>query len=100
MFKRKNKKRKLNKIFFGINILLSIIFLVFIFLINAIPTKYLVLITICLIIWNIIIAFLLLSKEKKKRNKVGYILSSLFIIIIGIIGYYLNTTYSLLNLLG
>ena len=68
MFKRKNKKRKLNKIFFGINILLSIIFLVFIFLINAIPTKYLVLITICIIIWNIIIAFLLLSKEKKKRN--------------------------------
>ena len=100
MFKRKNKKRKLNKIFFGINILLSIIFLVFIFLINAIPTKYLVLITICLVIWNIIIAFLLLSKEKKKRNKVGYILSSLFIIIIGIIGYYLNTTYSLLSLLG
>ncbi len=100
MFKRKNKKRKLNKIFFGLNILLSIIFLVFIFLINAIPTKYLILITVCIIIWNIIIAFLLLSKEKKKRNKIGYILSSIFIIIIGIIGYYLNTTYSLLSLLG
>ena len=100
MFRRKNKKRKLNKIFFGLNILLSIIFLVFIFLINAIPTKYLILITVCIIIWNIIIAFLLLSKEKKKRNKIGYILSSIFIIIIGIIGYYLNTTYSLLSLLG
>ena len=81
--------KKINKqmlIFSIINLIFTILLLVFCFKLNMIPIKYLIIIILILIIFNIGIMFLL--KKKQKRYKVPGIILSVLLIIISIFGMY------------
>ena len=92
MSKKNNKKSKVNKIFLIINYILSIMLLLMIFILNILPFKYLILVIIGIILINVILTTLLI-----KRKKISYIFSTIFILISGLIGYYLATTYDFLS---
>ena len=93
--RKKNNKRKLaiNKIFIWLTLLLSIILMLMITLLNVFPFKYLIIIYIVTLIFNIIICFLL----KKKKRKMGFIISTVFIILTSIGIYYLGVTGNFLS---
>lgn len=95
MSKKTHKKSKAKKIFLIINYILSITLLLMIFILNILPFKYLILVIIGIILINVILTFLLI-----KRKKIGYIFSTIFILISGFIGYYLATTYNFLSYLN
>lgn len=81
--------KKINKqmlIFSIINLIFTILLLVFCFKLNMIPIKYLIIIILILILFNIGIMFLL--KKKQKRYKVPGIILSVLLIIISIFGMY------------
>lgn len=89
----KKKKKKTNKIFLGLNIILSLVLLILISIINVLPFKYLIILYAAIILYNLIMAYFLL----KKKSKISYIISIIFILISSIGIYFLNTTNSFLS---
>lgn len=93
------KKKRLNKpmiVTSIINLIITIIFIIFVTSLHVIPTKFIVVGTIILLLLNMVILFLL--KNKKVMFKViGYVITFL-IFIIEIIGiYYIDRTNKFLN---
>ena len=81
--------RKLNKqmlIFSIINLIFTIILIIFLFSLNMIPIKYLILLIIMLLSLNIII--MLLLKKKQKMYKIPGIIMSILLILVSTIGIY------------
>lgn len=84
---RNRKKMNFKNIYLMLFALITIFFIIFLRIINIIPTLYFILLIVISIILYLIIFFLL-----KKKKKLGYIISILFIIIYAIITYYLGIT--------
>ena len=84
---RNRKKMNFKNIYLMLFALITIFFIIFLRIINIIPTLYFIILIVILIILYLIIFFLL-----KKKKKLGYIISILFIIIYAIITYYLGIT--------
>lgn len=81
--------KKLNKqmiVFTAINILFTLILVIFCFKLNMIPIKYIILIIVAMLLLNIGILFLL--KQKKKVCKIIGIVLSVFLVMISTIGVY------------
>lgn len=93
--RRKNSKKKIitNKVFMGLTVLLSIILVLMITLLNVFPFKYLCVIYIVTLIFDVIICLLL----RKKKSKLGYFISIIFIIIASIGIYFLGVTGNFLS---
>lgn len=93
------KKKRLNKpmiVTSIINLIMNIIFIIFITSLHVVPTKFIVIGTIILLLLNMVILFLL--KNKKVMFKViGYVITFIMLIIeiIGI--YYIDKTNKFLN---
>lgn len=84
---RNRKKMNFKNIYLMLFALITIFFIIFLRIINIIPTLYFIILIVISIILYLIIFFLL-----KKKKKLGYIISILFIIIYAIITYYLGIT--------
>lgn len=84
---RNRKKMNFKNIYLMLFTLITIFFIIFLRIINIIPTLYFIILIVISIILYLIIFFLL-----KKKKKLGYIISILFIIIYAIITYYLGIT--------
>ncbi|MGN1342478.1 MAG: LCP family protein [Bacilli bacterium] len=84
---RNKKKMNFKNIYLMLFALVTIFFIIFLRIINIIPTLYFIILIVILIILYLIIFFLL-----KKKKKLGYIISILFIIIYAIITDYLGIT--------
>lgn len=81
--------RKLNiqmLIFSIINILVTILLIIFCFKLNMIPLKYLIILIIILILFNI--GVMLLLKKKQKKYKIPGIIMSIILIVLSIFGIY------------
>ena len=81
--------RKLNiqmLIFSIINILITILLIIFCFKLNMIPLKYLIILIIILILFNI--GVMLLLKKKQKKYKIPGIIMSIILIVLSIFGIY------------
>ena len=85
--KKRNKKKK--HIFSIIYIALSLLFLLFLKIVNFIPNSYLLIILATIILFTTINIILI-----NKKKKVGYIFSILLIIIYSVLTYYLSITTS------
>ena len=88
----KRKKNKVRRVFLFINYILSIIMLLMCLILNILPLKYLIIIFIGVIIFNLILTICLF-----KKKKLGYVLSTIFILLSCFITYYLATTYNFLS---
>lgn len=84
-------KLSINRITYTIIAFLSILFLIFIISTNIVPLKYLLLLFVIFILYDVGLFFLLFKKNKVK-NIIGYVLSGILVIIMGILFYYLNVT--------
>ena len=84
-------KLSVNRIIYTIIMFLSLLFLIFIISTNIVPLKYLMLLFIIFILYDTGLFFLLFKKHKIK-NIIGYVLSGILVIIMGILFYYLNAT--------
>lgn len=81
--------RKLNKpmiTFTMLNLIFTVLLIIFCFSLNMIPIKYLLIIIVLLLIYNIIT--ILLFKKKQKRYKIIGIILSVILIILSIVGTY------------
>ena len=98
------KKISFDRILYIIMSFLLLIFVGYISLANIIPFKYLVIIFIVMLLWDIILYFTLVLKNKKKKNSkrriVGYIISFFLVLIMGIIGYYVMNTMNFFRTFG
>lgn len=83
-----NKKKIFSKIYLLIFALITITFITFLKVIDILPNIYFILISII----AIIVFFLVFILLKKKGKKVGYIISTIFIIIYLTLLFYLGTT--------
>lgn len=85
-----------NKVLFTFMVLMVAIFLLFVSMAHILPMKYLIVCILVFVLWLVLLYFLLIFKTKKGKNKprkiVGYILSFVIVIIMGIVFYYLNHT--------
>ena len=86
-----NMKLSINRIIYTIIAFLSILFLIFVTFTNMVPLKYLLLLFVIFILYNVGLFFLLFKKHKIK-NIIGYVLSGILFIIIGVLFYYINVT--------
>ena len=86
-----NMKLSINRIVYTIIAFLSILFLIFVTFTNMVPLKYLLLLFVVFILYNVGLFFLLFKKHKIK-NIIGYVLSGILFIIIGVLFYYINVT--------
>ena len=86
-----NMKLSINRIVYTIIAFLSILFLIFVTFTNMVPLKYLLLLFVVFILYNVGLFFLLFKKHKIK-NIIGYVLSGILFIIIGVLFYYTNVT--------
>ena len=84
-------KLSVNRIIYTIIALLSLLFLIFIISTNIVPLKYLLLLFAIFILYDVGLFFLLFKKHKIK-NIIGYVLSGILVIIMGVLFYYLNVT--------
>ena len=98
--------RKINfsRILYAIMSLLLLVFVGYISLSNLIPFKYLIILSIVMLLWDIILYFTLVFKTKvgknKKRKCVGLIISIFLLAIMGVICYYVSTTMSFFRTFG
>lgn len=88
------KKISIEKILYIFMILLSFLFVIFVFNIGIIPIKYLILIIILISLWLILLYFLLVFKNGKNNSKkiIGYIISLFLVILMITIFYYTSVT--------
>ncbi len=86
-----NMKLSINRIIYTIVAFLSVLFLIFIISTNMVPLKYLLLLFVIFILYDVGLLFLLFKKHKIK-NIIGYVLSGILVIIMGVLFYYLNIT--------
>ena len=84
-------KLSINRIIYTIIAFLSLLFLIFIISTNIVPLKYLLLLFTIFILYDVGLFFLLFKKHKIK-NIIGYVLSGILVIIMGVLFYYLNVT--------
>ena len=84
-------KLSVNRIIYTIIAFLSLLFLIFIISTNIVPLKYLLLLFTIFILYDVGLFFLLFKKHKIK-NIIGYVLSGILVIIMGVLFYYLNVT--------
>ena len=84
-------KLSINRIIYTIIAFLSILFLIFVTFTNMVPLKYLLLLFVVFILYDIGLFFLLFKKHKIK-NIIGYVLSGILFIIMGVLFYYINVT--------
>ena len=92
--RKKNKKKSIvSKIFIVMVVILSFLLLIMLGVLNILPIKYLCIICGGILVLDIIL-ILLLSKKKKK---LGYFLSTIYIILTGITVYYLGITNNFLS---
>lgn len=84
-------KLSVNRIIYTIIAFLSLLFLIFIISTNIVPLKYLLLLFAIFILYDVGLFFLLFKKHKVK-NIIGYVLSGILVIIMGVLFYYLNVT--------
>ena len=84
-------KLSINRIIYTIIAFLSILFLIFIISTNIVPLKYLILLFVIFILYDVGLFFLLFKKHKIK-NIIGYVLSGILVIIMSVLFYYLNVT--------
>ena len=84
-------KLSINQIVYTIIMFLSIMFLIFIISTNIVPLKYLILLFVIFVLYDIGLFFLLFKKLKIK-NIIGYILGGILVVIMGVLFYYLNIT--------
>ena len=98
--------RKINfsRILYAIMSLLLLAFVGYISLSNIIPFKYLIILSIVMLLWDVILYFTLVFKTKvgknKKRKCVGTIISVFLLIIMGVICYYVSTTMNFFRTFG
>jgi LCP family protein required for cell wall assembly len=92
----KKKKKKFFKYLALILFIISLISLGIIFLLNVIPIKYFIILTIILLLFNLFMTYFLTRKSWKKKC-IGTILSSLVIIILIIINFYCISTLDFLS---
>lgn len=93
------KKRKLKKsllVFSIINVVLTILLLVFIIKLSILPLRYLIFLIVLLILVDII-CFLFIKDKRKPLRIIGYIVSVLFLIICSIGSFYLYKTNKFLD---
>ena len=83
--KRENKKKKniLNIVFS----IITITFIIFLKIVNILPTLYFIIVSIIILLFTILLLVL-----NKKKKKIGYILSILIILIYLLLSYYLGIT--------
>lgn len=84
-------KFSINKTLYVIFTFLILLFLIFIFGTNIVPLKYLILLLVFFVLYDIGLFFLLFKKNKKK-NIIGYVLGGLIIVLMGVLFYYLSIT--------
>lgn len=84
-------KLSINRIIYTIITFLSLLFLIFIISTNIVPLKYLLLLFVIFILYDVGLFFLLFKRHKIK-NIIGYVLSGILVIIMGVLFYYLNVT--------
>ena len=84
-------KLSVNRIIYTIIAFLSLLFLIFIISTNIVPLKYLLLLFTIFILYDVGLFFLLFKRHKIK-NIIGYVLSGILVIIMGVLFYYLNVT--------
>ena len=84
-------KLSINRIIYTIIAFLSLLFLIFIISTNIVPLKYLLLLFTIFILYDVGLFFLLFKRHKIK-NIIGYVLSGILVIIMGVLFYYLNVT--------
>ena len=92
-----NKFSKVACFFLILNVLLIGLLIFNIFKLNILPMKYLIGIIIILLLLLILITIFIQKKCKKKFKIVGYIISSILIIVSLLGVYFLNTTNNFLN---
>jgi LCP family protein required for cell wall assembly len=84
--------------------LLLLIFVGYVSLANIVPFKYMVIIFLIVVLWDLSLYFTLVFKTKigknKKRKLVGYIISVFLIILMGVVSYYLTSTMSFFRSFG
>ena len=94
MARRRNKKKSfINKLFLYLTIILSVILLLMLTIINILPFKYLSIVYVGILIFDLFVCFLLTRKGKK----FGYFLSFIYIIVSTIGIYYLGVTNNFLS---
>lgn len=86
----KKKKFNYNLLIYIFTILISLIFMGIVIKSNMVPTKYMIILSVILLFWNILIG-LFFTKFKKKKI-IGYILSFILFLITIFGTYYLNST--------
>ncbi len=92
-------KFSINRIVYAIITFLSILFLIFVTFTNMVPLKFLILLFVIFILFDVGLFFLLFKKHKIK-NIIGYVLSGILVIVIGILFYYINVTLGFFNGFG
>ena len=90
MIEVKKKKFNYNFLIFIFTILISLIFMGIVIKSNMVPTKFIIILILTLLIWNFLIG-LFFTKFKKKKI-ISYILSFILVLITIIGTYYLNST--------
>lgn len=88
------RKLNLNRILYVIMTFLLLIFVGYVSLSNIIPLKYILLIVLIMVLWDVALYFTLVTKGKgfKKRRIAGYIISIFLTVIISFITYYVFNT--------
>ena len=101
--KKKNnyrKNKKIYKIIWGLSFIVYIIFLTYVFILNMIPDKYLVLIIgVTLFMYLLFMAFMFGKRVKKKIKVTCSIILIIFTIIFGIGIKYINDTVNFLDVI-
>lgn len=93
----KKKKINYNFIIYIFTLLISIVFTGIILKSNMVPLKYLIILLLILVIWNVAIGLLLF---KFKKRIIGYILSFILLLITIFGTYYLNSTLGFIKGFG
>lgn len=92
MEKEKRKQKKKKNILNIILTITTLIFIIFLKIVNILPTLYLVIASISILLFTLLLLIL-----NKKKKKIGYILSIIIILIYLLLSYYLGITKNYFN---
>ena len=98
------RKINFNRIIYAIMSLLLLMFVGYISLSNIVPFKYIIIISLVILLWDVALYFTLVFKTKlgknKKRKIVGYIISVFLLVLMGIVCYYVSNTMNFFRTFG
>jgi len=98
------RKVNFSRIIYAIMSLLLLMFVGYISLSNLIPFKYIVVIFIIMLLWDLSLYFTLVFRTKigknNKRKIIGYVISVFLLIIMGVICYYVSNTMKFFRSFG